>query len=75
LTGKNVQSIQQGWEGKQEGLLLVLWERRWIGEWKLDEYKIIEKDEEGIVVENKSLEVMLAFALILPMKLQNCKQR
>jgi hypothetical protein len=59
-TDKDVQSIQQGWEGKQKGLLQVLWERGWIDESKLDEYKIIKKDDEGIVVDDKSLEVMLA---------------
>jgi hypothetical protein len=52
-TDKVVQSSQQGWKGKKKGLLLVLWERRWIYEWKLDEYKIIKKDEEGIVVNDK----------------------
>jgi hypothetical protein len=35
-TDKDVQSIQQqGWEGKQKGLLQVLWERRWIDESRL----------------------------------------
>jgi hypothetical protein len=62
-TDKDVQSIQQGWEGKQKGLLQVLWERRWIDESKLDEYKIIKKDDEGIVVDDESLEVMLASCL------------
>jgi hypothetical protein len=63
LADKDVQSIQQGWEGKQKGLLQVLWERRWIDESKLDEYKIIKKDDEGIVVDGESLEVMLASCL------------
>jgi hypothetical protein len=35
-TDKDVQSIQQqGWEGKQKGLLQVLWERQWIDESRL----------------------------------------
>jgi hypothetical protein len=59
-TGKcDVQSIQQGWEGKHKGLLQVPWERWWIDEWKLDEYKIIKNDEDGIVVNNESLEVTM----------------
>jgi hypothetical protein len=63
-TDKDVQSIQQGWEGKQKGLLQVLWERGWIDESKLDEYEIIKKDDEGIlVVDDKGLEVMLASCL------------
>jgi hypothetical protein len=62
LTNKDVQSIQQGWEGKQKGLLQVLWERWWIDESKLDEYKLIKRDDKGIVVD-ESLEVMLASCL------------
>jgi hypothetical protein len=59
FTDKDVESIQQGWEGKQKGLL----QGKWIDVSKLDEYKVIKKDDEGIVVENKSLEVMLALCL------------
>ncbi len=43
LTNKDVQSIQQGWEGKQKGLLQVLWECGWIDESKLSEYKNLKK--------------------------------
>jgi hypothetical protein len=50
-------------EGKQKGLLQVLWEGGWIDEPKLDEYKIIKKDDKGIVIDNKSLKVMLASCL------------
>ena len=55
--------MQQGWEGKQKGLLQVLWERGWIDESKLDEYKNIKKDDEGIVVDKESLEIVLASRL------------
>ena len=44
-------------------MLQVLWERGWVDESKLDEYKIIKKDDEGIVVDEESLEVLLASCL------------
>jgi hypothetical protein len=44
-------------------LLKVLWKRGWIDEWKLNEYKIIKKDDEEIVVDDESLEVMPASCL------------
>jgi hypothetical protein len=54
----------QGWERKQKHLLqLDLWEHGWIDEFKLDEYNVIKKDDKGIVVYEKSLEIMLSSCL------------
>lgn len=45
--------IKKGWEGKQKGLKQVLWERGFIDESLLDEYRVtLEKDENGAVVED-----------------------
>lgn len=59
-TDKDVQSLQQGLEGKQKGILQVRWEHRWINELKLYEFKIIKKNDKGIVVDEESLEIRLA---------------
>ena len=49
-------------------MLQILWERWWIDESKLDEYKIIKKDDKGIVVDDESSEVMLASCLDLELQ-------
>ncbi len=39
-TEEVIPKIQLGWEGKQKGLLQVLWERGWIDMTKINEYTI-----------------------------------
>jgi hypothetical protein len=48
-----------GWIGKGKGLLQVLWERGWIDESKISEYKKIVTDDAGLVVKEFSLAHML----------------
>jgi hypothetical protein len=48
--------MKEGWVGKQEGLLQVLWERGWIDESSLQEYQVIRKDDESQVIDDFSLE-------------------
>jgi hypothetical protein len=43
--------------------LQVLWERGWIDESNIDEYKVIRKDDDGEVMDDFSLEVLMASCL------------
>jgi hypothetical protein len=47
---------REGWVGKQKGLLQVLWERGWIDESNLQEDQVLQKDDEGEVINDFSLE-------------------
>ena len=60
---KRNQKIIEGWVGKPKGLLQVLWERGWIDEQRLDEYRLLAKDEEGEIIEELSLTVLMESCL------------
>ena len=51
--------MKPGWAGKGKGLLQVLWERGWIDESKISQYKKIVIDDSGLVVKEFSLAHML----------------
>ena len=51
--------MKPGWAGKGKGLLQVLWERGWIDESKISQYKKILIDDSGLVVKEFSLAHML----------------
>jgi hypothetical protein len=48
-----------GWAGKGKGLLQVLWERGWIDESKISQYKKVVTDDAGYPVKEFSLGMML----------------
>ncbi len=52
--------LRKGWVGKGKGLLQVLWERGFIDESKVKNYKVKVLDEDGNVVPTFSLEYMMA---------------
>ena len=52
--------ICKGWVGKGKGLLQVLWERGFIDELKVKNYRIKMLDEDGNMVPEFSLEPMMA---------------
>jgi hypothetical protein len=60
---RNETSKKEGWVGKQKGLLQVLWERGWIDESNLHEYQVLRKDDEGEVIDDFSLDVLMASCL------------
>ncbi len=41
----------------------VLWERGWIDESNLQEYQVLQKDDEGEVIDDFSLDVLMASCL------------
>ncbi len=47
--------MKTGWAGKGKGLLQILWERGWIDESKISEYKKIVTDDAGLIVKEFSL--------------------
>jgi hypothetical protein len=51
--------MQPGWVGKGNGLLQVLWERVWIDECKISQYKKIVTDNAGFIVKEFFLTHML----------------
>ncbi len=64
--------MKSGWAGKGKGLLQVLWERGWIDESKISEYKKIVTDNAGFVVKEFSLSpTCLRRVLILQIKRPN----
>jgi hypothetical protein len=60
---RNETSKKEGWVGKQKGLMQVLWERGWIDESNLQEYQVLRKDDEGEVIDDFSLGVLMASCL------------
>jgi hypothetical protein len=48
-----------GWAGKGKGLLQVLWERGWIDESKISQYKKVVTNDAGYPVKEFSLGMML----------------
>ena len=51
--------VVPGWEGKGKGLLQILWERGWIDESKLKEYKVRVTDDAGIIIPEYSLTTLM----------------
>jgi hypothetical protein len=54
---------KEGWVGMQKGSLQVLWERGWIDEGNLQEHQVPRKDDEGEVIDDFSLDVLMASCL------------
>lgn len=60
LVESNIPKIQPGWEGKQKGMLQVLWERGWIDVEHLRNYTVDgKKDVAGVVRHDMSLKYLL----------------
>jgi hypothetical protein len=53
--------IEQGWVGKAKGMFQVLWERGWIDEARLNDYRILAKDpdDDDRIIEDLSLKYMM----------------
>ena len=52
-----------GWCGAPKGMLQVLWERGWIDETALSEYQKISTDDDGKIIDERSLVVLMASCL------------
>jgi hypothetical protein len=48
-----------GWEGREKGMLQVLWEHGWIDVNKLSEYKLLLQDDLGFIKKDYSLSVLM----------------
>jgi hypothetical protein len=48
-----------GWEGKGKGLMQILWERGWIDELMVKEYKVHVVDDVGIIIPEYSLTTLM----------------
>ncbi len=61
---EETQKVQQGWGGKQKGLLQVLWERGWIDATRLSQYTIDgTKDLYGVRQKETSLKFLMSNCL------------
>ncbi len=64
LLGINTQKrvtprLVTGWEGKGKGLLQILWERGWIDESMVKEYKVRVVDDVGMIIPEYSLTTLM----------------
>jgi hypothetical protein len=60
LYEENLPKIQQGWQGKQKGLLQMLWERGWIDEGNISQYTVdSRKDVFGVFQPHTSLKYLM----------------
>ena len=48
-----------GWEGKGKGLLQILWERGWLNESLIKQYKLRMEDDAGVLIPEFSLAHMM----------------
>ena len=48
-----------GWEGKGKGLLQILWERGWVNESLISQYKLRMEDDVGVLIPEFSLTHMM----------------
>ena len=53
----------EGWCGAPKGMLQVLWERGWVDEQYFSEYRKISTDDDGKVIEDRSLVILMASCL------------
>jgi hypothetical protein len=60
---KTIPNIEQGWEGKQKGLLQVPWKQGWIDVASLDKHAIVKERDMGPVDEDFSLQRILESCL------------
>jgi hypothetical protein len=65
LLGINTQKrvthrLVTGWEGKGKGLLQILWERGWINESTVKEYKVYAVDDAGMIIPEYSLTTLMS---------------
>ena len=47
------------WEGKGKGMLQILWERGWIDESMVKEYKVHAEDDVGMIIPEYSLTLLM----------------
>ena len=57
---KRTRKVKPGWQGKPKGLLQVLWERGFINEEELEQYKLESTDEDGQMIEEYSLRHLMS---------------
>ncbi len=61
LYEENLLKIRQGWQGKQKGILQILWERGWIDEFNINQYTMDgRKDTFGVLQPTTSLKYLLS---------------
>ena len=61
LYEENLLKIRQGWQGKQKGILQILWERGWIDESNINQYTMDgRKDTFGGLQPTTSLKYLLS---------------
>ena len=53
----------EGWCGAPKGMLQVLWERGWIDERYFSEYRKISRDDNGEIIDDRSLVILMASCL------------
>jgi hypothetical protein len=53
----------EGWFGAPKGMLQVLWERGWVDEPNFSEYRKISTDNNGEVIDDRSLVILMASCL------------
>jgi hypothetical protein len=63
LLKQNETLKREGWIGKQKGSLQVLWECGLIDESSLQEYQVLQKYDDGELIDDFSLEILMASCL------------